>query len=150
MDKNHKLKEKTMEHLEEIPQCLLQAILPQSGFQPETRNSIKQSIKMEDAQVPQEAWHNLSLLLQTKVKSIVSKVSTDVRRTNLRWTFQPKNPPISYKPYLIPLKYQEFVDEETWLAGCISKSLSLWADPVIIVLRNQILHIPASNSCAWS
>ena len=39
-------------------------------------------------------------------------------------------PPVSTKPYTIPLKYKSFIDEEIRLledAGCISKSLSDWA-----------------------
>ena len=45
-------------------------------------------------------------------------------------------PPISCKPYPIPLKYQKCLHEEIGLfenAGCISKHLSPWAAPVIIV-----------------
>ena len=44
--------------------------------------------------------------------------------------------PVTGKPYPILLKYQKFVDKEIKVlqnAGCISKSLGLWATPVIIV-----------------
>ena len=44
-----------MEDPEEIPQCLLPAIPLQSSFQPKTSSSIKQSVILEDVQVPQEA-----------------------------------------------------------------------------------------------
>ena len=45
-------------------------------------------------------------------------------------------PPIAHIPYPILLKYQKFVDKEMRLlenAGYISKHLSPWAAPVIIV-----------------
>ena len=44
--------------------------------------------------------------------------------------------PVAHKAYPSPLKYQKFVKEEMKLlenAGCISKSLSPWAIPVIII-----------------
>ena len=45
-------------------------------------------------------------------------------------------PPIPYKPYPIPLKYQNFIDKEIKLlgnVGCFPKSLRPWATPVIII-----------------
>ena len=47
-------------------------------------------------------------------------------------------PSVVCKPYQILLKYQKLINEEIYLkllgnAGCISKSLSLWATSVIIV-----------------
>ena len=47
-------------------------------------------------------------------------------------------PPVSTKPYSIPLKYKSFIDEEIKLlkdASCISKSLSDWASPICIVKK---------------
>ena len=47
-------------------------------------------------------------------------------------------PPVSTKPYTIPLKYKSFVDEEIKLledARCISKSLSNWASPICIMKK---------------
>ena len=62
-------------------------------------------------------------------------------------------PFIACKPYLTPLKDQKSVDEEIQFleeTGCISKSLSPWAAPVIVLPKNQILHIQTSNTYAWS
>ena len=58
-------------------------ILPQSSFKSEPSNGYRESAIVDDAQVPQEAKSKLSLLLQNKFDSIVSKSSTDVGRTNL-------------------------------------------------------------------
>ena len=67
----------------------------------------------------------------------------NVGRTNL---FQMDIPsvglPVVCKPYPIQLKYQKFVHEEIKLlenAGSISKSLSPWATPVIIVPKKPDL-----------
>ena len=69
-----------MKHLEEIPQCFLPVTPPQSSFQPKTSNSIKQSIILENTEVPQE---QLLLLLQTTFDSTMSKSCTDEGKTNL-------------------------------------------------------------------
>ena len=47
-------------------------------------------------------------------------------------------PPVSTKPYTIPLKYKSFFNDEIKLlkdASCISKSLSDWASPICIVKK---------------
>ena len=49
-----------MECLEEIPQCLLPAIPPKSNFQPKLSNHNRQSVILEDAQVPKEVQEKLS------------------------------------------------------------------------------------------
>ena len=61
-------------------------------------------------------------------------------------------PPVSTKPYTIPLKYRSFLDEEIKLledAGCISKSLSDWASPICIVkkLDPSQPHKPQLRMC---
>ena len=51
-----------------------------------------------------------------------------------------KEPPIACRPYPIPLKYQEFVNGEIKLleeTGCISKSISPWAAPIITVHKKS-------------
>ena len=47
-------------------------------------------------------------------------------------------PPVSTKPYTIPLKYKAFINEEIKLledARCISKYLSDWASLICIVKK---------------
>ena len=79
--------------------------------------------------------------LMEEYSSIISKSCIDVERTNLFQMDKPTaGPPFTYKMYPIPLKYQMFVDEEIRLlenAVCISKGLSSWATPVIIVPKNK-------------
>ena len=48
--------------------------------------------------------------------------------------------PIASKPYSVPLKYREFMDQEIkWLeeAGIISRSINNWASPMLIVLKKE-------------
>ena len=64
---------------------------------------------------------------------------TGFGRTNLIEIDLPTTgPPVSTKPYTIPLKYKSFINDEIELledAGCISKSLSDWASPICIVKK---------------
>ena len=81
-------------------------------------------------------------MLEAKFTSILSKSSTDVGRTNLHTVdLQVSNgSPVFVKQYTIPLKYQSFVDEETkWLeeAGLISRSLSNWSAPCMVIPKMQ-------------
>ena len=106
MDKNQKYKQKTMENPEEIPQWLLSTIPLQSGFQPKPSKCSRQSMILEDAQVPQEAQDQLSSLLQNKFNSVVSKSSTGVGRTSIfEMDIPTRGIPIACKLYLIPLIY---------------------------------------------
>ena len=100
----------------------------QSSFQPELDNHSKQSVLLEDVQVPQEAQDQLLTLLQVTFYSIVLKSHKDVGRTNLfEMDIPTTGSPLTHKPYPIPLKYQKFANEEIELlesSGCTSKSLS--------------------------
>ena len=115
-------------------------IPPESSFQPEHRNT-KHSIVLEDAHILEGTKDGLASLLKGKFKSIISKSTMAVGRTNL---FQMDIPtlgsPVACKPYPILLKYQKFIVEKIKLlgnVGCISKSLRLWAAPAIIVPPKQ-------------
>ena len=78
-------------------------------------------------------------MLTSKFTGIISKSPADFGRTNLiEMDLPTTGPPVSTKPYTIPLKYKSFVNEEIKLledAGCISKSLSDWASPISIVKK---------------
>ena len=74
-----------------------------------------------------------------KFTGIISKSPTDFGRTNfIEMDLPTTGPPVSTKPYIIPLKYKSFIDEEIKLLedpGCISKSLSDWASPICIIKK---------------
>ena len=70
-------------------------------------------------------------MLNSKFTGIISKSPADFGRTNLiEMDLPTTGPPVSTKPYTIPLKYKSFIDKEIKFlddARCISKSLSDWA-----------------------
>ena len=81
----------------------------------------------------------LHSMLTSKFSNIISKSPAHFGCTNLEEMDPPTiGPPVSSKPYTIPLKYQSFIDEEIQLledAGCISKSLSNQASPICIIKK---------------
>ena len=81
-------------------------------------------------------------MLESRFGSIISRSSTDVGRPKLH-TLNVKvtdGSPVFVKQYTIPLKYQSFIDDETKRleeAGLISRSLSNWSAPCIVVPKKQ-------------
>ena len=102
-------------------------------------NSNMSPILLQDANVPLEIQCKLNTMLTRKFTGIISKSPADFGRTNLiEMDLPTTGPPVSTKPYTIPLKYKSFFDEEIKLledAGCISKSLSDWASPICIIKK---------------
>ena len=93
-------------------------------------------------------------MLISKFTGVISKSFTDFGRTNLIEIDLPTTgPPVSTKPYTIPLKYKSFVDEEIKLLendGCISKSLSDWTSPICIMKKKpdpSHPHKPQLHMC---
>ena len=81
-------------------------------------------------------------MLESRFGSIISRSSTDVGRTNLHTlnVQVTEGSPVFVKQYAIPLKYQNFIDDETKRlekAGLISRSLSNWSSPCIVVPKKQ-------------
>ena len=93
---------------------------------------------------------------ETKVKftklcddfqDIVSQGSTDIGKTLLvEMDIETgDSPPIASRPYTLPLKHYDWVRKEiTQLerADIITKSISLWASPVVIVLKKAVPGAP--------
>ena len=81
-------------------------------------------------------------MLESRFGSIISRSSMDVGRTNLHTlnVQVTEGSPVFVKQYTIPLKYQNFIDDETKRlekAGLISRSLSNWSAPCIVVPKKQ-------------
>ena len=78
-------------------------------------------------------------MLSNKFAEIISKSPADFGETNLiEMDLPTTGPPVSTKPYTIPLKYKALINEEIKLleeSGCISKSLSDWTSPICIVKK---------------
>ena len=116
---------------------LLLAFPDSSSFRTHTHNSDKSPIQLQDANVPLEIQHKLNTMLTNKFAEIISKSSADFWQTNLiEMNLPTTGPPVSTKPYTIPLIYKAFIDEEIKLledAGHITKSLSNWASLICIM-----------------
>ena len=74
-----------------------------------------------------------------KYLHIISQNAMDIGRTNLIELDIPmEGPPITSKPYTIPLKYCGFIQLEE--AGIISESMSNWANPILVVPKEAGPH----------
>ena len=107
----------------------------------------KPEVTLEDMKNVDKWKTKVINMLDTKFASIISKSSTDVGCTNLHTVDLQVSDgsPIFVKQYTIPLKYQSFIDEETkWLeeAGLISRSLSNWSAPCMVVPKKQDIDRP--------
>ena len=81
-------------------------------------------------------------MLESRFGSIISRSSTDVGRTKLHTLDVQvmEGSLVFVKQYTIPVKYQNFIDDETKRlekAGLISRSLSNWSAPCMVVPKKQ-------------
>ena len=114
---------------------------PSSSMEMETLMK-RPEVTLEDMKNANKWKTKVINMLKVKFASIILKSSTDVGRTNLHtMDLQVSNgSPMFVKQYTIPLKYQSFIDEETkWLeeAGLISRSLSNWSAPCMVMPKKQ-------------
>ena len=99
-------------------------------------------VTLENAKDADKWKTKVHSMLETKFASIVSKSSTDVGYTNLHTVDLQvsEGSPVFVKQYTIPLKYRNYIDEETKRleeAGLISRSLSNWSAPCMVVPKKQ-------------
>ena len=60
------------------------------------------------------------------------------------------SPPITQKPYTLPLKHAIWVQKELGIlekAGVIVRSVSPWASPIVIVPKRTALENPKRRLC---
>ena len=81
-------------------------------------------------------------MLESRFGSIISRFSTDIGRMKLHTldVQVTEGSPVFMKQYTIPLKYQNFIDNETKRleeAGLISRSLSNWSAHCMVVPKKQ-------------
>ena len=81
-------------------------------------------------------------MLESRFGSIISRSLIDVGRTKLHTLNVQvmEGSPVFVKQYIILLKYQNFINDETKRleeAGLISKSLSNWSTPCMVVPKKQ-------------
>ena len=98
---------------------------------------VHRKVNLQDAKVTEENLQTFKELCE-KYEDIFSKDSTDIGRTPLV-TMEidtGDSPPISQRPYKLPFKHSDWVQKELDTlekAGVITRSVSPWASPIVIV-----------------
>ena len=102
---------------------------------------VHQKVNLQDAKVTVENLQTFKELCE-KYEDIFSKDSTDIGRTPLV-TMEidtEDSPPISQRLYNLPLKHSDWVQKELDTlekAGVITRSVSPWASPIVIVPKKM-------------
>ena len=98
-------------------------------------------VKLQNAPITDEIRSNLKELCN-RYTDIFSKSSEDIGHTPLlkMEIDTGDSPPVFQKPYSLPLKHVEWVTKELEIlekAGVISRSVSPWASPIVIVPKKS-------------
>ena len=98
---------------------------------------VHQKVELQDADVSEEHQNAFKELCK-EFKDIFSVDSGDIRKTPLvKMEIDTEDsPPITQKPYTLPLKHAEWVQKELEIpekAGVIVRSVSPWASPIVVV-----------------
>ena len=98
---------------------------------------IHQKVELQDAEVSEE-HQNAFKELCNEFKDIFSVDLSDIGKTPLveMEIDTGDSPPITQKPYTLPLKHAEWVQKELEIlenAGVIVRSVSPWASPIVVV-----------------
>ena len=98
---------------------------------------VHRKVELQDAEVT-EAQQNAFKELCNEFKDIFSIDSSDIGKTPLieMEIDTGDSPPITQKPYTLPLKHATWVQKELEIlekAGVIVRSVSPWASPIVVV-----------------
>ena len=137
-------------------QCSNAKILPEIlegtslQFEPNTKFPLQ---SIPDKDIPEEARVQLQEFLDQKYINIISQTTTDIGRTNLIELYIPtEGLPITSKLYTVALKNHEFVDhkiKQLEEAGIISRSMSDWASPILVLPKKE-KHMETSSNTSGS
>ena len=103
-------------------------------------------VQLQDKDITTDIRQKLEELCEQYGEAF-SKSNEDIGRTKLvKMDIDTgDSPPVSSRPYTLPLKHYEWVQKEIEsleCAGIITKSMSKWASPIVIVPKNQLLGNP--------
>ena len=107
---------------------------------------VHRKVNLQDADVSEE--HQIAFKkLCNEFNDIFSVDSSDIGKTPLvEMEIDTGNsPPITQKPYTLPLKHAEWVQKELEIlekAGVIVRSVSPWASPIVVVPKRTALGEP--------
>ena len=110
-------------------------------------------IKLKDADVQEEDRERFEKLCN-EFDDVFSKDSTDLGRTPLLMMDidTGDHPPVTQRPYSLALKHVEWVREEIEKleqAGVITRSMSPWASPIVIVPKKTAPGSHLGEECLW-
>ena len=112
----------------------------------------QRKVKLQDAQISEQDKNKFRNLCK-EYEDIFSRSSEDIGHTPLL-TMEIEtgdSPPICQKPYSLPLKHVEWVTKELEIlekAGVISRSVSPWASPIVIVpKKTEPGELPRRRMC---
>ena len=113
---------------------------------------VHRKVELQDADISEEKRQAFKDLC-TEVKDIFSTDSGDIGKTPLLEVEinTGDSPPITQKPYTLPLKHTECVQRELEIlekAGEIVRSVSPWASPIVVVPKRTALgECPKQRLC---
>ena len=107
---------------------------------------VHRKVELQDAEVI-ETQQNTFKELCDEYKDIFSTDSSHIGKTPLiqMEIDTSDSPPISQKPYTLPLKHAAWVQKELEIlekAGVIVRSVSPWASPIVVVPKRTALGKP--------
>ena len=99
-------------------------------------------VELKDQDISQETRDRFDRLKE-KYHEVFSLNSQDIGHTNLvtMHVDMGDSPPISLKPYTLPLKHNSWVQQEIKTLECVEvirKSISLWASQIIVVPKKSV------------
>ena len=108
--------------------------------------NIHRKVELQDADISEEHQQAFKDLC-TELNDIFSTDSSDIGKTPLLEVEidTGDSPPITQKPYTIPLNHTEWVQRELEIlekAGVIVRSVSPWASPIVVVPKITALGEP--------
>ena len=93
-------------------------------------------VHLQDKKSQWTFTRGLKSCVKSMVKHFPNTMKTWAEPSLSRWIYTGDSPPVSSRPYTLPLKHYEWVQREIesleW-AGVIKKSMSNWASPIVIV-----------------
>ena len=103
--------------------------------------SVHRKVKMKSKSIAEDTAQKFEELCE-HFPDVFSKKSKDIGRTNLITMDidTGDHPPICQKPYTLALKHYEWVQKEVEQLeqmGIITRSVSPWASPIVIVLKKS-------------
>ena len=109
-------------------------------------------VELKDHDATEETKQHFEELCQ-QFPEVFLTSNEDIGRTNLITMDidTGDSPPSVKKPYTLPLKHYDWVQQEIESleqAGIITRSVSLWASPIVVIPKKSAQEKPPGGECA--